>query len=311
MDFLLNGGILQSYTGDSPEHPVAEIPWGVRTIAARAFENCVHLKEVFIPATVKFIESRAFAGCTALEKIDIPRTADSVGMYVFSDCIRLREARLGRMLFLEEGMFFQCRALEKIIFPESLKIIRSRAFQGCTSLKQAVILEGVQEIESRVFQDCTSLEKVILPESIRKIGNSNFPDTLHQLHYCFHGNCYVSELMGYFSIIETIATLHGIFYHPSLRNGAMHPLLFQKLHFHEDEETIIPLLRQNSCTAFEVLLKENNPDRISEIAGILLTPETIDAMILDAIEKKSYAVQSFLTDYKYRHFTFRPPDFHL
>ena len=74
----------------------------------------------------------------------------------------------------------ECKSLESITIPKSVKWIDTHAFYGCTSLRKVTILGRPQFIES-AFSKCESLEMVVLPSmpqeevSILKTGLKNIP----------------------------------------------------------------------------------------------------------------------------------------
>ena len=52
---------------------------GITEICNSAFEDCVNLTSVEIPATVTAIGSNAFDGCTKLGTVEIPNSITSIG----------------------------------------------------------------------------------------------------------------------------------------------------------------------------------------------------------------------------------------
>lgn len=70
--------------------------------------------------------------------------------------------------------FVDCTALETVILPENLKIIKTKTFQGCTSLKAIEIHDSVTEIGSGAFRECSALEKVTLGNNVTLIESKAF-----------------------------------------------------------------------------------------------------------------------------------------
>ena len=96
-----------------------ELPFGVKSIGASAFENCVAMKSVFIPDSVATIGKNAFKQCYKLENVFIPHSVSSVG----------------------NNAFYRCSELSSVNF-ESLSSpvkIGSYAFQTCPKLKEISI----------------------------------------------------------------------------------------------------------------------------------------------------------------------------
>lgn len=65
-DFLVTGGVLVAYRGDSGE---VAIPEGVRVIAGEAFRNHAEIERLALPDSLLVVGEGAFEGCTALGEI--------------------------------------------------------------------------------------------------------------------------------------------------------------------------------------------------------------------------------------------------
>lgn len=108
-DFLISGGVLVAYRGDSSH---VTIPDGVRVIAGEvfaghseikelslpdslitigeaAFENCTGLKSVFWGDQVRYIRDRAFAG-SALTSVALPASVEALGLQAFDETVQMK-----------------------------------------------------------------------------------------------------------------------------------------------------------------------------------------------------------------------------
>jgi hypothetical protein len=65
--------------------------------------------------------------------------------------------------------FHDCKALESILLPDSIKAIGEAAFSGCRNLREINIPEGVAVIRQGTFRDTDSLADLALPESVTQI----------------------------------------------------------------------------------------------------------------------------------------------
>lgn len=74
-------------------------------------------------------------------------------------------------LCIEEKTFNNCKNLEKVIFPKSLKKIKKEAFNNCCKLKEVVLPENLIIIGEAAFANCTLLET--FDASKTKIVNVN------------------------------------------------------------------------------------------------------------------------------------------
>ncbi len=75
---------------------------------------------------------------------------------------------------IEGSAFADCKSLEQVNIPNTVKRINDEAFHCCSSLKTITIPEGVTEIGRRAFADCKSLEQVNIPNTVKQIGDGAF-----------------------------------------------------------------------------------------------------------------------------------------
>ena len=111
----------------------------------------IKVESFVVPQTVTWIGGEAFAGNEHIVSVELPDTAKIIN-----------------------GLFCDCKKLEKVKFPDNLTSIPSNMFWGCTSLKTIEIPSGIKEIDDCVFHDCTSLKSIILPEGLISIGTNAF-----------------------------------------------------------------------------------------------------------------------------------------
>lgn len=72
--------------------------------------------------------------------------------------------------------FVNNQKIERVIFNDSLAVIKENAFKNCQHLKQIDFstATNLKEIGAFAFYKCTSLTKVLLPEGLKTIGNNAF-----------------------------------------------------------------------------------------------------------------------------------------
>lgn len=177
------------------------LPESLETIGNAAF-GCCKFASIEIPANVKSIGDNAFAGDSestvswlSTIKFNLPATALTIGREAFA-YTELKVVNLpSRLTALGEFAFKQCKQLETVSFPGTLKTIPADCFQYSPNLKSTVIPEGVTFIGARAFQntalesfnppstlhtiyerafDNTKLKSVKFPSGIKKIDNSAF-----------------------------------------------------------------------------------------------------------------------------------------
>ena len=168
-----------------------KIPDNVETIERYTFAECSNLTSVIFGdnSKLKTICGEAFGDCIALESIRIPDSVETIGWVsgnsmsgAFENCSALKNVEFGknsRLTTLEESAFWNCKSLETIALPKSLKTIGKEAFEDCTNLKHVYFEEGSQlkTICTRAFMDCESLESIIIPDGVTEIN------------YIVFGNC--------------------------------------------------------------------------------------------------------------------------
>jgi len=92
-----------------------DIPNGVETISAMAFQGCTGLKSVTIPDGVISIGSSAFAKCTGLTSIVIPNSVKSLDWFVFDECTGLASIIIGSgVTTIGNDAFADCGKLKSI-----------------------------------------------------------------------------------------------------------------------------------------------------------------------------------------------------
>jgi len=65
---------------------------------------------------------------------------------------------------------FYAAEYEEVVFPTTLKRIKSSAFEGCGMLRSAELPEGLETIDDWVFCNCDSLFEVGIPSTVVKVG---------------------------------------------------------------------------------------------------------------------------------------------
>ena len=66
--------------------------------------------------------------------------------------------------------FAQCRSLNNISLPNSLKSIGNNAFYSCESLRIVDIPSGVTTIDNGAFGDCSNLVHIVLPRDLKTLN---------------------------------------------------------------------------------------------------------------------------------------------
>ncbi len=133
----------------------------VTIIADSAFEDCVQLISVEIPANVIKIGVRSFGAANYLDPMGLENIT-------FAENSQLR--------IIESWAFSYCDALVQIVIPATVTNIGSSAFVSCTALKSLAFEENsqLQTINHGAFQNCHSLTSIRIPATVTNIANYAF-----------------------------------------------------------------------------------------------------------------------------------------
>lgn len=154
------------------------IPEGVEEIGYMAFVNCKSLTgKVVLPTTLKRINGGAFFS-TKITECNFPDGLEEIGDAAFY-ATRLQEAILPNSCQSFQGSdhFALNYELEKVRFPEGLKIIPESFVDNCIKLTEFIMPNSIEEIGDRAFWQCGKLQELKLSSNLKSIG-------LEGLYYC-------------------------------------------------------------------------------------------------------------------------------
>ena len=181
--------------------------WGpVTAVAPNAFEDCIYITAVSLPASVKSIGGNAFKNCTSLTSVVLTATNEqiAISLSAFDGCsdevfnsydnalylgtgtnpyLYLMKAASTDITsckihsdckYINDGAFKGCDKLTAISLPNTITYIGMSAFNGCSALASITINSGVTTIGKYAFDGCSSLTTVTVPRSVTNIGFSAF-----------------------------------------------------------------------------------------------------------------------------------------
>lgn len=159
---------------------------GVETVDRDAFNGCISLRSIEFPDSVKNIEAGAFTGCTSLESVNIPPQIELLPWRIFEDCTSLKYIVIPKKVkTIEDFAFAECTSLEDVKFEcmhpdgdssDGIDRIGMNAFRNCKSLNSINIPETVRYIGNQAFRECSSLKRLVIPGSVKAVYPLAFAD---------------------------------------------------------------------------------------------------------------------------------------
>ena len=167
--------------------------YSVTSIGNYAFNNCINLTSIEIPATVTAIKGRAFSGCSKLTCVTINSDpivskdyydtstlpfyelfGSQVKKYILGEGV----TKIGERAFFpgfpngtsNGNVRFMPTEIEEVYLPSTLRSIGRWAFQFCINLKHVYFQEGLDSIADGAFTYCLSLKNLNIPASLRVLG---------------------------------------------------------------------------------------------------------------------------------------------
>ena len=163
------------------------LPEGLSSVGARAFYNCVNLREIALPDSVESIGDFAFGYC-ALSEIRLPAGLAALGINPFVSRGTLKSIVLpaeNRAFTLADGVLFSRDGKTLLCYPTGLsaeqydvpagvETIARTAFAHAENLRSLTLPESLSAIGNQAFHGCKNLGRVTLPESLTEIGKGAF-----------------------------------------------------------------------------------------------------------------------------------------
>ena len=157
----------------------------VRVLEDRAVSLCFKLKSVTLPKTLEKVGINPFYGCHALEEIKVAKdnthftAKDSV---LFNKklttlyCYPRKKADKAYKVpdtvkKIKTEAFNMADNLKKLTLSESIKTLEERAVTSCHSLKTVVLGDGMKSLKTKFVDDCWKLSKVVIGKSLKEIDS--------------------------------------------------------------------------------------------------------------------------------------------
>ncbi len=196
------------------------IPGSVETIGLYAFSNCENLNEIILENGILKIGGSAFERCSSLESITIPESVTEIGYDAFYYCTNLREVEFNAINCTYAGAsddvysaFYGCDKLTDVTIGDKVESIPACFLSQCRKVERIVIPDSVKTIGHHAFWYCDSLIDITIGDNIEEIGGwafdytgyanneENRRDNLICLDYCLIG------VTGYDIVVDESITV--------------------------------------------------------------------------------------------------------
>lgn len=191
---------------DDEKHPQVDAYTENDIIGENMFENC-NFKSIKLPNSSKKIDARAFKNCLLLKNLNIPKSVNYISWFAFYNCKSLdnvifeNEAKPG----IGNNAFARCESLKNIDLPDGISEILRLVFAGCSSLETVIIPENTSAIKEYAFNKCTNLKEIhikALPTTLKSIHETAFGEEVYTNATLFipkeTWNDYFLTPLGYF-----------------------------------------------------------------------------------------------------------------
>ncbi|MBO4563424.1 MAG: leucine-rich repeat domain-containing protein [Clostridia bacterium] len=153
------------------------IPASVTKIGNQAFQSS-GITSITIPETVTVLENSFCQSCASLTEATVNASVELLDSYSFNGCSELTTVVLGPSIKnFGTAVFGYCPMLSSITLPAQLEAIPDNCFQGCYALSGIEIPETVTSIGMYAFESCSSITEFILPAGLESIGTGAFGRT--------------------------------------------------------------------------------------------------------------------------------------
>jgi len=163
----------------------------VQFIGASAFSECSNLdagnlsakidRHAFEDTAVRNLDIKdisnldkgVYQNCGNLESVTISGNGE-IPDRLFSECNKLKNVTIGEGITAVGDSAFSKTAVEKIILPSTVIVVRSDAFRECRQLREVILNDGLKTIAESAFKQTENLSEISIPDSVKHIGSGCF-----------------------------------------------------------------------------------------------------------------------------------------
>ena len=132
----------------------------INYIGKSAFEECISLKSIKLPAKIRVVSERCFFNCTNLKTIESVSNIKVINKSAFEGCSKLKSInsiKMNNIKSIEENAFKDCYKLSVDMKLDSLSNIGDMAFENC---KQSIIVgDSLKYDNGNRYESINSLTK--------------------------------------------------------------------------------------------------------------------------------------------------------
>lgn len=150
------------------------LPERLRVVSEGWFAGS-RIEEVFIPASVKFLDREAFRDCAHLKKVVFSENSrlERVQARCFQNSGILEFAAHAGLRTIEEGAFYHCGSLRRVLLRRGLKELGKWAFAGCCGLQEVRLPRGLRTVPAHCFEGA-GLCRVSISRDVSRIDEFAF-----------------------------------------------------------------------------------------------------------------------------------------
>ena len=196
IEYIIRDDCIVRYIGSAKELNIPNTYYNngklikIKSIGAKAFDECNDLKSIMIPDGVECIEEGAFSNCFHLSNITVNennlnyKSIDG-NLYSKDGKILIQYTRYKQeetfiipknVIRIGNSAFKNCYNLKKIKIPDNVLSIGQNAFEWCYGLESIEIPNSVTSIENFAFKNCEELREIEIPKNVTYIGYGAFSD---------------------------------------------------------------------------------------------------------------------------------------
>ena len=156
------------------------LPDTVSSIGMGSFIGCVNLTDINIPASLTSLAHLMFWGCASLKNVVIGPEVREMADDVFEDCplvtISCYDLSYVKDWAVDHNVPYRLiGSLPALRLPAGLTEIEAEAFRG-TPIERVICPNGLKTIGSRAFANCPRLVMIAIPSSVTYISPDAFQD---------------------------------------------------------------------------------------------------------------------------------------